>query len=147
MTTKLYDAGRDAFLQGALQWKASGGHIFRAFLVTAAYSPTLATDAFLSAIPTNTRFGNNGLSARGNAPSLKTSTPGAGVADASTIVFTAVPSGNICVAIVIFRDDGVADASSQLVAYIDNPTGLPVMTNGADIVVAWDTGINRIFKL
>ncbi len=35
----------------------------------------------------------------------------------------------------------------RLVAYIDSATGLPVIPNGGDITITWDSGANRIFAL
>jgi len=34
-----------------------------------------------------------------------------------------------------------------LIAFIDTATNLPVTPNGGDIIVAWDNGANKIFKL
>ena len=116
MTNSLYSTGLNAFLLGGLNWT---GGTFRAFLVTSGYTPNLATDQYLSAISTGNRMGNSGSTARGNAPALSTSAPGAGVADATAVTWTAVPNGVAYNSIVIFEDDGVADASSPLVAYID----------------------------
>ncbi|GAI46620.1 unnamed protein product, partial [marine sediment metagenome] len=47
----------------------------------------------------------------------------------------------------IFKDDGVDDVSSPLIALIDTATGLPVTPNDGDITIAWDNGANKIFKL
>ena len=63
----------------------------------------------------------------------------------ANITFSAV-TGATAGAIVIFIDSGV-DTTSNLVAYIDTATGLPVTPNGGDITVTWDTGANKIFKL
>ena len=224
MTTALYDKGRNHFAEGDILWKASGGSTIRAFLVTSGYTPNLATDEFLSAISAGNRMGNSGSTTRGNAPQLTLSDPVAGVCDASDTTVTAVPASVAYNAVVIFRDDGSADASSQLIAYIDGiyqvevavdaaahattvyierlpaacatvttftkvsgsgpstfatsvagsagdnsltvsdigatgithgaiysfpatTTGLPVTSNGADIVITWDNGSNKIFKL
>ena len=38
-------------------------------------------------------------------------------------------------------------STSQLVAYIDTATGLPVTPNGGNIQIVWDTGANKIFAL
>jgi hypothetical protein len=147
VTTGLYDTGRNAFAEGQIAWKASGGSTVRAFLVTSGYTPNLTSDQFLSAISTGNRMGNSGSTARGNAPQLTLSDPSAGVVDASDITFLVVPAGVSYVGIVLFVDDGVADASSPLIAYIDNGTGQPVTSNGADITVVWSNGSNKIFKL
>ena len=36
---------------------------------------------------------------------------------------------------------------SERNAYIDTATGLPITPNGGDIIVTWDNGINKIFRL
>jgi hypothetical protein len=48
---------------------------------------------------------------------------------------------------VLYKHTG-SDATARLIAYIDTASsGLPVTPNGGDIVVQWDSGANRIFKL
>lgn len=68
-----------------------------------------------------------------------------GVADAADVTFTAV-TGDECGAVVLFRDTGLA-STDELIAYIDDATGLPVTPNGGDITIEWDDGDNKIFKL
>jgi hypothetical protein len=67
------------------------------------------------------------------------------VADAADITFTTV-TGDQSEALVIYKDTGV-EATSQLIAYIDTATGLPVTPGGGNITVTWDDGANKIFKL
>ena len=138
MANALYDKGRNRFARGDLQWKA-GGHTVRAFLVrSSGYTPDLANHEFLSSVGTGARLGNGGATGRTDAPALTLIDPVAGVCDANDIVFTAVPAGAACQYLVVFRDDGSADATSPLIALIDTATGIPVTPNGADINVAWD---------
>lgn len=101
------------------------------------YTVNLATDEFLSDIAAGAR-----ISTSGNLAS-KTST--AGVFDAADVTFTAVTGASI-EHIVLYKDTGVA-ATSSLIAYIDSATGLPVTPSGGDILVTWDNGANKIFKL
>ena len=61
------------------------------------------------------------------------------------MTFTSV-SGPSIEAIVIYKDTG-SEATSPLIAYIDTATGLPITPNGGDIIVTWDNGANRIFKV
>ena len=145
MANALYDFGRQGFLEGS---NDRDTHTIKVFLVDAAtYTPNLATDQFLSSVPAGARKGNSGGQTRADAPTLGTKTVTAGVADAADVVVTAVPAGAALEYILIFRDDGVADASSPLIALIDTATGLPVTPNGGDITIVWDAGANRIFKL
>jgi hypothetical protein len=148
MANALYDTGRHAFLRGDINWRAAGGDTFRVFLIDSAnYAVDLAAHDFLSDIPTNARIGNSGGTARADAPALTIVDVSAGIADANNVTFTTVPTGGPYEALVIFKDDGAADASSQLIAWIDTATGLPVTTNGGDITIQWSDLTNRIFKL
>lgn len=135
MTTAVYDKGRESFLKGEIAWVADN---IKAVLVdTGAYTPNLATHQFLSDIPSGARIATSG--------NLANKTATNGVADADDVTFSAV-SGATCEAIALYKDTGSA-ATSNLIAYIDNATGLPVTPNGGGITVAWDNGANKIFKL
>lgn len=68
-----------------------------------------------------------------------------GAADGADVTFTSV-SGPSIEAIVIYVDTGT-EATSPLVAFIDTATGLPITPNGGDIIVTWDNGVNKIFKV
>lgn len=135
MANSLFDAGRAGFLQGDIDWDANA---IKLILVdNNADAPNVTTDSVLSdilagaRIATSTNFIN------------KTTT--AGVADADDITLPTV-SGATAESIVIFKDTGT-EASSLLIAYIDVATGLPVTPNGGDIIIQWDSGANKIFKL
>ncbi len=148
MANALYDKGRNKFARGELVWKAAGGSSIKIFLVDSAlYTIDLVLHEFLSDVPAGARKGNSGGSTRADAPQLTLIDPAAGVCDANDSAFTAVPAGAALEYLLIFRDDGVADASSPLVGIEDTATGLPVTPNGADINVLWDNGPNKIFKL
>jgi hypothetical protein len=149
MATGLFDSARNSFARGEILWKATAGSVVRAFLIDAdADAPNLATDDFLNDILTTARKGGTGGgTGRADGIQLTLLDPVAGVCDASDIVFPTVTGGVQCEGILLYVDDGAAEASSRLIAYIDNATGLPVTTNGADINVAWDNGANKIFKL
>ena len=73
----------------------------------------------------------------GTAVTLGTKTTTAGVFDAADSTFTAV-TGATVEAIVIYKDTGGSPDTSQLLAYIDSGTGLPVTPNGGDITIAWN---------
>lgn len=77
---------------------------------------------------------------------LASKTTTAGVLDAGDVTFTAVAAGAACDMVLLYKDTGVA-GTSRLIAKIDSATGLPVTPNGGDILVAWDNGANKIFKL
>lgn len=63
-------------------------------------------------------------------------TVAAGVFDADNVTFTAV-SGNSVESVNILKDTGVG-TTSDLIAYFDTGTGLPVTPNGGDITVTWN---------
>jgi hypothetical protein len=135
MANALYDYGREGYLNGGLNWLADD---VRAILVdTGLYTPNLATDQFLTAIPGGARISLSG--------SLTTKTATAGVADADDVSFTAV-TGATVEAIVLYKYTGV-DATSRLIAYIDTATGLPFLPSGGNVAIQWDNGANKIFKL
>lgn len=142
MANALYDAGREGFLDGTIDWDTA---VIKCDLVdTAGLTVSLATNKFRSAIPAANRIASSAA--------LTAKTVTAGVADAADVTITAV-SGASVEAIVIYQSSAVgggvdvADTSQRLIAYIDTGTGLPFTPNGGDITIQWDNGANRIFKL
>lgn len=134
MANALYDLGRQAFLEGDIAILTDTINIV--LIDTDDYTADLATDQYLSDIPAGARVATTTLGS-------KTSTDG--VFDAADATFTAV-SGDESEAIVIYKHTGV-EGTSQLIAYIDTATGLPVIPSSGDITVTWDAGVNAIFKL
>ena len=80
-------------------------------------------------------------------------TPGPGVADAADTVFSSVPTGAACNALIIYQASAVtggadvATTAQRLIAWLDSYTGLPVTPNGANINLAFPNDANRIFKI
>ncbi len=135
MANALYDTGRAAFLGADIDWLVDD---IRCVLVdTAAYTVNLTTDDFLNDVPVASRVSTSGA--------FTGKTSAAGVADAADVTLTAV-TGAVSEALVIFKYTGV-DTTAALIAYIDTATGLPVTPNTGNIVIQWDNGANRIFKL
>lgn len=135
MANALYDKGREAFLLGDIDWNADDIRII--LIDVADYTVNLATHDFLDDVPAAARVKVSGA--------LTGKSATAGVADAADVTLAAV-TGDPSEALVIYRHTGT-DSTSQLIAYIDTATGLPVTPNGGDIVIAWDNGANKIFKL
>lgn len=131
----LYDKGRQKFLDGSIAW--SSDDIKVALIDIAAYSVDLANDEYLSDIP-----GAAIVATSGNLVG-KTST--AGVADAADATFLGV-AGPTVEAAVVYKDTGAA-ATSPLIAYIDDATGLPLTPDGGTVLLQWDDTADRIFKL
>lgn len=149
MANALYDKGRNAFLMGDIKWKSSGsgGDTVCVMLVDSAnYTRDLAAHQWFSDVPSNSRAGNAGGTARTDMPTLTLLDPSTGIADANNVTFTAVPTGGPYEYLIGFKDSG-ADGSSPLLFCIDTATGLPVTTNGGDITVQWSDDTNKIFKL
>lgn len=132
MANALYDPGREAFLTASINWSSD---TIKVVLVDTGTYTFSASHQYYSSI--------SGVIAGPATLGSKTTTNGA--ADAADVTFTAV-SGSSIEAIIIYKDTG-SSATSPLIAYIDTATGLPITPNGGDIIVTWDNGTNRIFKL
>jgi hypothetical protein len=105
-------------------------------MVTSAYTPSAAHQFFSSV-----------TGVVGTPQTLTTPSVTAGVFDAADATFTAVTAGSTVVGLVLYKDTGVA-GTSPLIAFIDSvASGLPVATNGGNIVIAWDNGANKILKV
>ncbi len=133
MANALYDTGREAFLLGDISWDTDTISVKLIDTGTYTFSAAHAFEDALSG-----QVGSDVVIASG-----KTTT--SGVADGVDITFSSV-SGVTVEALVIFKDTGTP-ATSQLIAYIDTGTNLPVTPNGGDITITWDSGANKIFKL
>ena len=135
MANTLYDYCRQRFLEAQINWMVDTVKVI--LVSTSAYTPQTAVHQYLADIPVSARIaGPVTLTAK--------ATTG-GAADAADCTFTSV-SGATINAIVIYKDTGT-EATSPLIAYIDTATGLPITPNGGDIIVTWDNGTNKIFKV
>lgn len=135
MANTLYDFARQRFLEAQINWMTD---TIKVILVdTGAYTPQTSIHQYLSDISGSARIaGPVTLTAK--------ATTG-GAADAADCTFTSVWGASI-EAIVIYKDSG-SEATSPLIAFIDTATGLPITPNGGDIIVTWDNGVNKIFKV
>ena len=136
MANILYTNARQLFLTKQLDWV--GDPAYKVMLInTQNYQPKADDDKVMADIPANARI-NVGM------PLISRAGVG-GAADADDVTFVSVSGSNVG-ALVIYRDQG-SDSNSELIAYIDTATGLPITPNGGDIIVVWDNGVNRIFRL
>jgi hypothetical protein len=135
MSNKLYDKGRQKFLDGAISWSSDDIKVVLVQIGVGHYVVDLVNDEFIASIVVGDRAATTS-----NLTSKDSTT---GIADAATATFSLVAAGPACGALVIYQDAG----SFPLIAYIDDATNLPVTPNGADIVISWDAGANKIFKL
>jgi hypothetical protein len=92
-------------------------------------TPNVATDDFLNDISAGT------VATSGNLANKTLGTVAAGVFDADNVTFTAV-TGNSVESFTLYRDTGTA-ATSDLLSYWDDATGLPVTPNGGDITITF----------
>lgn len=134
MATSLYDKGREKFATAQIHWI---NDTIKAVLVGAGAYTFNQNHEWLSDIPSVARI--SGLA------TLTDRALVSGACDAADTTFPSVSGASIG-AIVIFKDTGVA-ATSPLLCWIDTATGLPITPNTGDIIVNWDNGANRIFKL
>lgn len=135
MANTLYDKARERFLLGQLNWSTD---TIKCILVdTAAYTLNSSTHEFLSDVAAGARIAGP-VTLSGKATT-------GGAADAADATFSLVSGASIEM-ILIYKDTGV-EASSPLIAAIDTATGLPITPNGGDIIITWDNGANKIFKV
>ena len=135
MANTLYDFARQRFLEAQINWMTDTVKVI--LVDTGAYTPQTGIHQYLSDIPTSARIA-------GPVTLTSKATTG-GAADAADVTFTSVTGASI-ESIIIYADTGV-EATSPLIAYIDTATGLPITPNGGDIIVTWDNGTNKIFKV
>jgi hypothetical protein len=137
MSNGLYDTARDNFLNGTMSWTGITT-VTVALIDKTKYSATLTSDQYYSTV--------SAISGAVIASATLTGrTSAAGVADASDVTFSAV-TGSAVGAILIYENTGT-DSTSRLIAWIDTSAGLPITPNGSDILIQWDSGSNKIFKL
>lgn len=134
MANSLYDAGREEFLTGGIDYSSD---TIKMALMADTYTPNVSTDQFWSDVSSNVI---------GTPQTLSSKTATNGVADCSDVMFTGVGAGNNVDYIVLYKDTGTP-SSSTLIALYDTATGLPFTSSGADIVITIDTGSDKLFKL
>ena len=129
MANKLYPKYKQALLGAGVNLVA--GTVKAQLIDTGAYVYS-DSDQYLNAVPAAARVGG--------AATLANKTVVNGVFDADDVLFTSVPAGSGTAdkeeAILLYRDSG-AEGTSELIAFIDTATGLPVTPNGGNITVTW----------
>jgi hypothetical protein len=135
MANALYDKGREGFLDGSIDWDTNDTRLV--FVDEADDTIDLAVDDNLDDRAAPSRVATSGALAS------KTATDG--VADAADHTLTAV-TGDQFESIDCYKHTGT-ESTARLIFNIDTATGLPCTPNGNDIIVRWDNGANKIFKL
>lgn len=139
MANTLYEIARKRYAEGAQDWRETSPGVMSVHLIsTANYTFDATHPDIRNFIPAAKVAGPVNLSG-----ATVTSN---GAVDANDVTFTAV-SGIAIGAILIYRRVSGDDTISYLQAWIDTATGLPITPNGGDIIVTWDSGTNRIFRL
>ena len=135
MANTLYDEDRKGYLEGAYNWLNDTVKVI--LVSTSSYTINASTHKFLSDI--------SGSAIIAGPQTLTGKSTLGGAADANDVTFPAVSGGAIG-AIIIYVDSG-SSATSPLLAYLDTATGLPITPNGGDIIITWDNGANKIYKV
>ncbi len=134
MATSFYPKALEKFARGQVNWDADD--IAAVLVDSGAYTYNVAHE-FLSDIPAAARI--SGIA------TLAGKTSVGGALDAEDTQFPSVTGTSIEV-ILIFKRGG-SEATSPLLLYIDQGTGLPITPNGGDIRVNWDEGTFKIARL
>ena len=140
MANQLYPKAKEDFLNGNLN--LSSNTVTLILVDTDVYT-------FDSAHEDRADIPNTAVIAANN---LINKTTGSGVFDADDVIFPAVSGAN-CEALVLYHNtgeaetDGLNQAQSRLIAYIDVASGLPILPNGGDITVRFSSSATKIFTL
>lgn len=132
MASTCYAKAKEAWLDNTLD--LNDGDIRMLFIDAADYTPNFTTDDFLDDVPSGARIGT--------ATALANTTVTLGVFDADDTNMTAV-TGDQFEGILLYLHTGT-DSTSKLVCLIDVTATTP---NGGDILVQWDNGTNKIFRI
>lgn len=136
MANALYGKGRESFGAAGINWATDD---IRAVLVdTALYTVAIDTHDFLDDVPVGARVGS--------AVALSSKTNTLGVMDCADFSFTGLSSAPSIEALVVYKHTGT-ESTSQLIAYIDTATGLPVAAGATQVDITVDNGANKLFKL
>jgi hypothetical protein len=134
MANALFVAYRNQVLGSGTRVDLDADTIKAMFVDHADDTPVPATDDFIDDILAAAR-----VPAIASCPTLGSKTIGtvsAGTFDAADAVFPNL-SGDQSESLILFKDTGT-ESSSDLVAFWDTATGLPLTPNGADVTVQWN---------
>lgn len=130
----LYTKGKEKIMRSQIDLVSD---TIKVILLANTYTVNLATDEFLSNIEAHRLSSDVTLAGKSVA---------GGAWDANDIVFPAVVAGHKAKAIAFYKDTGTA-STSALIHYTEEITGFPLDTNGGNIGVDFDNGVNKIFSL
>lgn len=124
MANALYTKYKEGLLAGNVDFDADTMKMILGR--TSGYTVNLSTHDFLDDVPAGSRASTT------SALTSKTTTNG--TADAADPTFTSVPAGAACDYVILTEDNGV-ESTSQLNAYYDTGTNIPITPNGGNINV------------
>jgi hypothetical protein len=141
MANAVYNIWKEALVQASANSALTSTNVRVAFIDTGVYAFSQTHDFYndlTTGVWPNTR-------ATGVALGTKTYT--AGTFDAADSLFSSFSNGSISIeGIIIYIDDGAADASSRLVLFLDTSiTGIPFTPSGSDVTIQWNA--SGIFSL
>lgn len=139
MATFWFNKGREGFTDASISWPTNDIRI--ALVDKNFYNPASTTsDKFLDAVSGVTGAVIARLSA-----GLASKTNVDGILDAADPTFDIV-SGASVGSWIVYAWTG-SDATSRLIANIDNSGGLPFTPNGGAVTITFDNGSNKIGKI
>jgi hypothetical protein len=133
LANALFVAYRNAMLGTGTAVDLDADSIKACFVDHADITPDPATHDFINDITSAGR-----VPAIASCPALGTKTIGtvaAGVFDAADSTFTSL-TGDASESLILFKDTGT-ESTSNLLAFWDTATGLPLTPNGANVTVTW----------
>ncbi len=134
MANAFYTPAKKAFLDADIDML---DNVIRVVLINTALYTFSASDEFLSDIPALARVASS-------AP-LATKTTTAGTFDADdALASNVMGSGATISAIAVYRDGGTP-ATSRLIVYLDDVTGLPITPDNANVTIGW--ALSGIFTI
>lgn len=127
------DTGAEAYANGEINWS---GDTINAALADASFTPTYDSRGNIN----NAQFFSDIAASIVGAPvTLAGKSAPAGILTASNPLFPLV-SGATVVRIWVYKWTGTAGTSQLILAY-DTGSGIPIVPDGTDIRLTWDTGI------
>jgi hypothetical protein len=135
MLNARYPYGNQKILEGDIAWNTDPIVALLVGTESYTYNPV---HQHLADVPEAARVAMSGT--------LTGRTADLGVADASDLVFAAVPAGPTANAVILLKSTGT-ESNSVLIAYISDCRGLPYNPDGSNIELNWNNGASKIFVL
>lgn len=134
MSNVIYDAARVAFAKKQIDWEADtiGVSLINTSLYTFSQSHLVLADVAAGSRVAFSTLDNRSVSSIGGM-----------LADATTVF--AVSGAQVSALIIYWQ--GVSEATSTLLTYLDTLAGLPYTPTGADVLLSWNNTTSGIFRL